>query len=300
MYEEGQSFVPKGDCNQCICQNGRPGVCTKAGCPEPLQPEKLPCVDNNGKDRKAGEKWMEDCQDCHCDGDGMFSCHPTSQACTVPTKPTTHIDPRPTKPTGPIEITEITTKPTTHVDPRPTKPTGPIIITDPTPSTTNPKPTLPCPNHKVNLQQRKDVNMTRKVMTMTACSALCKRRPDCKYWIWAHGKAGHWSYGCWTMSGFGYSNADNNVVSGSRDCAGVDPKPTKPTAKPTTTKPNTSEGCLDKKNVKRKVGESWKNNCNTCWCKKGRRWFSNKYYVQCTHRYCPPSNSCHNIRCRGM
>ena len=94
-------------------------------------PEKLPCVDNNGKDRKAGEKWMEDCQDCHCDGDGMFSCHPTKQACTVPTKPTTHIDPRPTKPTGPI------------------------IITDPTPSTTNPKPTLPCPNHKVNLSAAK-------------------------------------------------------------------------------------------------------------------------------------------------
>ena len=158
---------------------------------------------------------------------------------------------------------------------------------------------------------------------MTACSALCKRRPDCKYWIWAHGKAGYWSYGCWTMSGFGYSNADKNVVSGSRDCAGVDastiigPKPTKPTIivdpKPTksttktttttsttTTKPNTSDGCLDKKNVKRKAGESWKVDCNTCWCKKGRRWFSNKYYVQCTKRYCPPSNSCHNIRCRGV
>ena len=51
-----------------------------------------------------------------------------------------------------------------------------------------------------------------------ACSELCRQKAGCKYWIWCHERAGPWAFQCFTMSDYGYTNHDTNVVSGTRDC----------------------------------------------------------------------------------
>ena len=79
---------------------------------------------------------------------------------------------------------------------------------------------FPCPNDKVNPQNRENANTTEGVASWAACSELCRQRDGCSHWTWANENAGQWALECVTMTGYGYTNNDTNVVSGTRDCGG--------------------------------------------------------------------------------
>ena len=77
---------------------------------------------------------------------------------------------------------------------------------------------LPCPSINENLQSREDEEVTKNVTSWSACKELCRQKEDCKAWTWHHKDADGWAFQCITMTGYGYTNYDTNVVSGGRDC----------------------------------------------------------------------------------
>ena len=79
---------------------------------------------------------------------------------------------------------------------------------------------FPCPNTQVNTQNRENEEVTERVASWAACGELCRQRDGCSHWTWATENAGQWAFECVTMTGYGYTNDDPNVVSGARDCGG--------------------------------------------------------------------------------
>ena len=77
-----------------------------------------------------------------------------------------------------------------------------------------------CAKQNLNTQKRKGVEVTQDVQSWKECSKLCRRKPHCRHWTWGHENAGQWAHKCYTMSGYGYTNFDTNVVSGDRYCGG--------------------------------------------------------------------------------
>ena len=77
---------------------------------------------------------------------------------------------------------------------------------------------LPCPGVNVNTLSRENAEVTRNVASWGACSNLCRQRQGCTAWSWHHENAGQWALQCVTMTGYGYTAHDTNVVSGGRDC----------------------------------------------------------------------------------
>ena len=77
---------------------------------------------------------------------------------------------------------------------------------------------LPCPRINVNTQSRKNAENTQNVASWGACSELCRQRQGCTAWSWHTKNAGQWAFYCATMTGYGYTAHDTNVVSGGRDC----------------------------------------------------------------------------------
>ena len=77
---------------------------------------------------------------------------------------------------------------------------------------------LPCPSINLNTQSQENEELTKNVASWSACSELCRQKEGCKAWTWAHKDAGQWALNCVTMTGYGYTNFDTNVVSGGRDC----------------------------------------------------------------------------------
>ena len=72
----------------------------------------------------------------------------------------------------------------------------------------------------MNTQHRENAKTTEGVASWAACSELCRQRDGCSHWTWATEKAGPWAHQCVTMTGYGRTNEDPNVVSGTRDCRG--------------------------------------------------------------------------------
>ena len=79
---------------------------------------------------------------------------------------------------------------------------------------------LQCPNANMNTENRENAKLTEGVASWAACSELCRQREDCSHWTWATEKAGQWARQCITMTGYGNTAPDTNVVSGARDCRG--------------------------------------------------------------------------------
>ena len=79
---------------------------------------------------------------------------------------------------------------------------------------------LQCPNANMNTDNRENAKLTEGVASWTACSELCRKRDGCSHWTWATENAGPWARMCVTMTGYGGTNDDPNVVSGARDCRG--------------------------------------------------------------------------------
>ena len=77
---------------------------------------------------------------------------------------------------------------------------------------------LPCPRINVNTQSRKNAKNTRNVASWGACSELCRQRQGCTSWSWHTKNAGQWAFYCATMTGYGHTAHDTNVVSGGRNC----------------------------------------------------------------------------------
>merc|ERR1719291_1304205 len=77
---------------------------------------------------------------------------------------------------------------------------------------------LPCPGVNVNTQSRENAEDTLNVASWGACSELCKQRAGCTAWTWHHENSGQWAFICATMTGYGNTAHDTNVVSGGRDC----------------------------------------------------------------------------------
>lgn len=77
---------------------------------------------------------------------------------------------------------------------------------------------LKCPATSTNTHQRVGKVLTPDVMSWEDCSNLCQRRFGCKYWTWHNAGAGVYAYGCVTMTDFGYSSYDTNVISGNSKC----------------------------------------------------------------------------------
>ena len=77
---------------------------------------------------------------------------------------------------------------------------------------------LPCPSINLNTQSQENEELTKNVASWSACSKICRQKEGCKAWTWAHKNAGQWALNCVTMTGYGYTNFDTNVVSGGRDC----------------------------------------------------------------------------------
>ena len=75
-----------------------------------------------------------------------------------------------------------------------------------------------CPNVYVNTISRENAEVTLNVASWGACSELCRQRQGCTAWTWHHENAGQWALQCVTMTGYGYTAHDTNVVSGGRDC----------------------------------------------------------------------------------
>ena len=79
---------------------------------------------------------------------------------------------------------------------------------------------FPCPNVGINTQEQENAKGEKDVVSWAACSELCRQRDNCSHWTWATEKAGPYARQCVTMTGYGYTNEDPNVVSGTRDCGG--------------------------------------------------------------------------------
>ena len=77
-----------------------------------------------------------------------------------------------------------------------------------------------CAKQHLNTQKRSGVEITPDVQSWKECSNLCRMRAHCRHWTWGHENAGQWAHKCYTMSGYGYTNFDTNVVSGDRYCGG--------------------------------------------------------------------------------
>ena len=77
---------------------------------------------------------------------------------------------------------------------------------------------LPCPRINVNTQSRKNAENTQNVASWGACSELCRQRQGCTAWTWHHANSGIWAFKCVTITGYGYTIHDTNVVSGGRTC----------------------------------------------------------------------------------
>ena len=83
------------------------------------------------------------------------------------------------------------------------------------------KPTdnlVQCPATSTNTHGRVDKVSTPDVMSWGDCSNLCQRRLGCNYWTWHHAGAGGYAFICITMTDFGYSSYDTNVISGNSKC----------------------------------------------------------------------------------
>ena len=79
-------------------------------------------------------------------------------------------------------------------------------------------PELPCPSVDVNTWSRQNAEETWNVASWSDCSDLCRQRQGCTAWTWHHENAGQWALWCVTMTGYGNTAHDTNVVSGGRDC----------------------------------------------------------------------------------
>ena len=78
---------------------------------------------------------------------------------------------------------------------------------------------LPCPGVNVNTQSRENAEVTLNVASWGACSELCRQRQGCTAWSWHHENAENATpFMCITMTGYGNTAHDTNVVSGGRDC----------------------------------------------------------------------------------
>ena len=67
--------------------------------------------------------------------------------------------------------------------------TGAATSTD---GTTSEPPTtpMPCPNEDVNLAQHENGQTANNVLTVSACSDLCRAREGCTHWVWVDGNGG--------------------------------------------------------------------------------------------------------------
>merc|ERR1712142_1241344 len=75
-----------------------------------------------------------------------------------------------------------------------------------------------CPEKNKNYGRGPGLERKRNVKSWEACSALCSKRSDCKYWTWHHDRAGQYSHICKTMTTLQYEREDRNSVSGTRAC----------------------------------------------------------------------------------
>merc|ERR1719186_1936950 len=120
-----------------------------------------------------------------------------------------------------------------------------VAITETTPAllkTTTQSPTseLPCPSDNINLQSRRDADILKSIGSAEECSKKCREKTTCNFWTWHRQKAGVWDFDCILMSGYGYTNSDNNVISGERSC-NPEGTTTTTTALPSTTTPTTGD-----------------------------------------------------------
>ena len=75
-----------------------------------------------------------------------------------------------------------------------------------------------CPSVDRNTQYRENDEVTQNVESWGACRDLCRQRDDCRHWTWHQENSGQHALKCITMTGYGYTNGHNNVMSGDRDC----------------------------------------------------------------------------------
>jgi len=80
------------------------------------------------------------------------------------------------------------------------------------------EPDYNCPEKNKNYGRGRGLERKRNVKSWEACSALCSKRSDCKYWTWHHDRAGQYSHICKTMTTLQYEREDRNSVSGTRAC----------------------------------------------------------------------------------
>jgi len=79
-----------------------------------------------------------------------------------------------------------------------------------------------CPENNVNLQDRVNNEVIAGVKSWVDCSRKCSAKSSCIAWAWAHEGAGAYALNCGLMDGYGKKAVDTNVISGGRDCPGVD------------------------------------------------------------------------------
>lgn len=79
-----------------------------------------------------------------------------------------------------------------------------------------------CPEKNVNLQDRVGNEVITGVRSWVDCSRKCSAKSSCTAWVWAHEGAGDYAYRCGIMDAYGKKAIDSNVISGSRDCPGVE------------------------------------------------------------------------------
>jgi hypothetical protein len=104
----------------------------------------------------------------------------------------------------------------------PAQTTTPAPITATTPAqTTTPAPITDCQEENVNLQDREGEEVISNIATSGDCSDECTKRAECTDWIWHRETAGKWANQCFTLTGFGRKNHDENTISGARNCGSV-------------------------------------------------------------------------------
>ena len=74
----------------------------------------------------------------------------------------------------------------------------------------------------LNSQDLLNMRSHPNVKTWRACSKLCSSDPECNVWSWNHGGSTEWPFYCRTAFDYGYFGKDTNVISGYKDCTGLD------------------------------------------------------------------------------
>ena len=88
--------------------------------------------------------------------------------------------------------------------------------------TLNPLCKIECPMVSMNSQNLLGMKDHPNVKRWKDCSRICASDPNCNVWSWNHGGATVYPYYCRTSFASGHFGEDINVVSGYKNCTGLD------------------------------------------------------------------------------